>query len=202
MPCFSRSSRHSHTGFVTETMIDELALAAGRDPVTFRLDLLANQPRAAVVVRLAAEKSGWDRPFQSGPGRGRGFAYHHSFNTRVAMVAEVSVTPKTVKVERVVAAVDCGVAVNPDVVTAQVEGAIGFALSAVLRNRITLNDGMVQQRNFKSGAPEICAHEDSEHSSACRACTLFAHHNRLDFPDEALVLRCGVSNFRSVPLQF
>lgn len=148
-----RSVGHSHTGFVMETMIDELAHAAGKDPVAFRLDLLANQPRDAAVVRLAAEKSGWNRPFTSGKGRGRGFAYHSSFNTRVAMVTEVSATPKTVKVERIVAAVDCGVAVNPDIVTAQVEGAIGFAISAALRNRITLNDGMVEQKNFDDYEP-------------------------------------------------
>jgi isoquinoline 1-oxidoreductase subunit beta len=148
-----RSVGHSHTGFVMETMIDELAHIAGKDPVAFRLDLLANQPRDAAVVRLAAEKSGWDHPLTAGHGRGRGFAYHPSFNTRVAMVAEVSATPKTIKVERIVAAVDCGVAVNPDVVTAQVEGAIGFALSAVLRNRISLSDGMVQQSNFDDYEP-------------------------------------------------
>ncbi len=148
-----RSVGHSHTGFVMETMIDELAHAAGKDPVAFRLDLLANQPRDAAVVRLAAEKSGWDRPFASGNGRGRGFAYHYSFNTRVAMVAELTATPKTVKVDRIVAAVDCGVAVNPDVVTAQVEGAIGFAISAALRNRITLDEGMVEQRNFDDYEP-------------------------------------------------
>jgi isoquinoline 1-oxidoreductase subunit beta len=106
---WSRSVGHSHTGLVMETMIDELAHAAGKDPVAFRLDLLATQPRDAAIVRLAAEKSGWDSPFTSGHGRGLGFAYHHSFNTRVGMVTEVSATPKTVKVERIVAAVDCGV---------------------------------------------------------------------------------------------
>ncbi|HTS13718.1 MAG TPA: xanthine dehydrogenase family protein molybdopterin-binding subunit [Candidatus Limnocylindrales bacterium] len=148
-----RSVGHSHTGFVMETMIDELAHAAGKDPVALRLELLAGQPRDAAVVRLAAEKAGWERPFPNGHGRGRGFAYHYSFNTRVAMVAEVSTTPETVQVDRIVAAVDCGVAVNPDVVTAQLEGAIGFALSAALRNRITLSDGIVEQRNFDDYEP-------------------------------------------------
>ena len=147
-----RSVGHSHTGFVMETMIDEIAHATGRDPVALRLELLAKQPRDAAVVRLAAEKAGWSQQ-PTGKGRGRGFAYHHSFNTHVAMVADVMMDGSTIKVDRVVAAVDCGVAVNPDVVTAQIEGAIGFALSAVLRNQITLKDGMVEQRNFDDYEP-------------------------------------------------
>jgi len=124
---------HSHTGYVMETVIDEIAQATGKDPVALRLELLAKQPRDAAVVRLVAEKAGWSRPFPRGKGRGRGFAYHQSFGTRIGMVAEVSLTPETVKIERIVAAVDCGVAINPDVVTAQIEGAIGFALSMALR---------------------------------------------------------------------
>ena len=148
-----RSVGHSHTGFVMETVIDEIAHATGKDPVAFRLELLAKQPRDAAVVRLAAEKAGWSRPFPNGKGRGRGFAYHQSFGTRVGMVAEVAMTPETIKVERIVAAVDCGVAINPDVVTAQIEGAIGFALSMVLRNQVTLREGMVEQRNFDDYEP-------------------------------------------------
>jgi len=136
-----------------ETMMDEIARATGKDPVAFRLELLAKQPRDAAVVRLAAEKAGWDRPFPQGHGRGRGFAYHYSFNTRIVMVSEVSMTPEIIKVERVVAAVDCGTAINPDIVTAQVEGAIGFALSMVLRNQVTLKNGVVEQRNFDDYEP-------------------------------------------------
>jgi isoquinoline 1-oxidoreductase beta subunit len=148
-----RSVGHTHTGHVMETTIDELAHLAGKDPVAFRLDLLSEQPRDAAVVRFVAEKAGWNRPWRGGPNRARGFAYHHSFNTRVGMVAEVLVTPPTIKVERVVAAVDCGVPINPDVITAQIEGAIGFALAAVLRNQVTLKQGVVQQSNFDDYEP-------------------------------------------------
>jgi isoquinoline 1-oxidoreductase beta subunit len=148
-----RSVGHSHTGYVMETVIDEIAQATGKDPVALRLELLAKQPRDAAVVRLVAEKAGWNRPFPRGKGRGRGFAYHQSFGTRVGMVAEVSLTPETVKIERIVAAVDCGVAINPDVVTAQIEGAIGFALSTALRNQVTLREGVVEQRNFDDYEP-------------------------------------------------
>ena len=148
-----RSVGHSHTAAVMEMMLDEIAHASGKDPVAMRLELLGKQPRDAAVVRLAAEKAGWNAPHPSGKGRGRGFAYHHSFNTRVAMVAEVEVKEEFIKVERIVAAVDCGVAVNPDVVIAQIEGAIGFSLSSVLRNQVTLESGKVQQRNFDDYEP-------------------------------------------------
>jgi isoquinoline 1-oxidoreductase beta subunit len=135
-----------------ETVIDELAGLAGQDPVAFRLGLLENDPRDVAVVRLAAEKAGWGAPL-SGKGRGRGIAFHHSFGTRVAMVAEVSAREEQIKVDRMVAAVDLGIAVNPDIVAAQIEGAIGFALSMVLRNEITLHDGIVQQTNFDDYEP-------------------------------------------------
>jgi len=146
-----RSVGHTHTGYVMETMMDELAHAAGRDPVAFRLELLKQQPRDAAVIKLAAEKSGWGEKL--GKGRGRGFAYHRSFESHVAMVADVSVGPSSFKVERIVAAVDCGVAINPDVVTAQTQGAIGFALATVFRNQITLNKGAVEQSNFDDYEP-------------------------------------------------
>jgi isoquinoline 1-oxidoreductase beta subunit len=146
-----RSVGNSHTGFVMETVIDELARAARKDPVAFRLTLLQGKPRDQAVVKLAADRAGWGKPMPKG--QGRGFAYHFSFRTRVAMVAEVTVQGTAVKVDRVVAAVDCGVAVNPDLVVAQVEGAIGFALSSVLRNQITLKQGVVEQRNFDDYEP-------------------------------------------------
>jgi isoquinoline 1-oxidoreductase subunit beta len=146
-----RSVGHSHTAHVMETVLDELARLAGQDPVAFRLALLTPKPRDAAVLRLAAERTGWTQRLPAG--RGRGVAYHHSFNTRIAMVAEVSVARPAVKVDRIVAAVDCGVAVNPDVVKAQIEGAIGFALSSVLRNQITLNKGVVEQNNFDDYEP-------------------------------------------------
>ncbi|HMS82180.1 MAG TPA: xanthine dehydrogenase family protein molybdopterin-binding subunit [Nitrospira sp.] len=146
-----RSVGHSHTAFVMETILDDLAHLAKKDPLNFRLDLLAQQPRDAAVVKLAAEKSGWTYALPNG--HGRGLAYHRSFNTRVAMVAEVSVKGKAITVDRIVAAVDCGIAVNPDVIEAQIQGAIGFTLSAVLRNQITLNKGVVEQNNFYDYEP-------------------------------------------------
>jgi isoquinoline 1-oxidoreductase subunit beta len=146
-----RSVGHTHTAQAVEVMMDELALAAGQDPVSFRLDLLAGHPRHRAVLQLAAEKSGWPAPLPAG--RGRGIAVHESFNSYVAMVAEVSSTTNGVKVERVVAAVDCGIAVNPDVIRAQVEGGVGYALGAALRNQITFTDGVVDQANFDSYEP-------------------------------------------------
>jgi isoquinoline 1-oxidoreductase beta subunit len=146
-----RSVGNSHTAHVMETMMDALAQAAGHDPVEYRLGLLAKDKRAAAVVKLAAEKAGWGEKLP--PGRGRGFAFHHCFNTRVAMVADVTVTAGKLRVDRVVAAVDCGVPINPDVITAQVEGAVGFALGTVLRNRITMTDGAVEQGNFDDYEP-------------------------------------------------
>lgn len=146
-----RSVGHTHTAHVVESMIDELATTAGKDPVAFRRDLLKDNPRHVAVLDLAAEKAGWGGPLDKG--RGRGIALHESFQSFVAMVAEVAVADGKVKVERIVAAVDCGIAVNPDVVKAQVEGAVGFVLSAVTRNRITLADGEVEQANFDTYEP-------------------------------------------------
>jgi isoquinoline 1-oxidoreductase subunit beta len=133
------------------SVVDELAVMAKQDPVAFRLGLLAKQPRDTAVLKLAAQKAGWGKPLPKG--RGRGVAYHLSFGTRIAMIADVTLTGKTYKVDRIVAAVDCGVAVNPDVVTAQIEGAIGFALSTVMRNQVTLKNGVVQQNNYDDYEP-------------------------------------------------
>lgn len=146
-----RSVGHTHTAHAMESMIDELAAASDKDAVEFRLALLKDAPRDAGVLKLAAEKAGWGEKLPEG--RGRGIACHRSFNSYVAMVADVTVDEQQVKVDRVVAAVDCGVAVNPDVIEAQVEGAVGFALSAVLRNRITLQDGRVVEGNFDTYNP-------------------------------------------------
>lgn len=147
-----RSVGSTHTAYSTEVFIDELAAAAKKDPVQYRLGLLAKHPRHAGVLKLAAERAGWDKPLapaKSGERRGRGVAVHESFSTYVAQVAEVTVKPDgSFTVDRVVAAVDCGVAVNPDVIKAQVEGSVGFALSALLHGRITLKDGVVEQSNF------------------------------------------------------
>ncbi len=148
-----RSVGHTHTAFATEVFIDELAVAAERDPYLFRRDLLAQQPRLKAVLELVAAKAGWGKPLaeQQGMRRGRGIAVHESFHTFVAEVAEVSVRPDgSFRVDRVVCAVDCGLAVNPDQVRAQMEGGIGFALSAARHSAITLKEGRVEQANFDS----------------------------------------------------
>jgi isoquinoline 1-oxidoreductase subunit beta len=140
----------SHTTFAVEAFIDEVAHAAGKDPFTFRRDLLAHEPRMLAVLELVAEKAGWS----SGPlpaGRGRGIAVGEAFKTFVAQVAEVTVdTAGQVSVDRVVCAVDCGIAINPDVITAQMEGGIGFGLGAVMYGAITLKNGRVEQDNFNN----------------------------------------------------
>jgi isoquinoline 1-oxidoreductase beta subunit len=137
---------HTHTAFAVESFVDELATAAGADPVEFRRGLLQKAPRHLAVLNLAAEKAGWGSPLPAG--RGRGVAVHESFNSVVAEVAEVSVENGKVKVHRVVCAVDCGVAINPDVVRMQMESGIAFGLSAALHGEITLKDGQVEQGNF------------------------------------------------------
>lgn len=143
-----RSVGHSHMSISKEIMVDELAQAAGKDPVAFRLAHLEKHPRHAAVLRLAAEKAGWDKPFSQEKGRGRGIAVHESFESVVAHVAEVTVIGDTIRVDRVVCAVDCGVAVNPDVIKAQMQSGIGYGLSAALHGKITLTDGRVDQTNF------------------------------------------------------
>ncbi|MCJ2096518.1 xanthine dehydrogenase family protein molybdopterin-binding subunit [Methylobacterium sp. J-072] len=151
-----RSVGHTHTAHVMEVMIDELAHAADVDPVAYRLSLLAQAPRLSGVLKLAADKAGWSAKAQNKPqekGRGLGVAVHESFGSYVAMVADVTAQDSGIRVNRIVAAVDVGVPVNPDVIRAQVEGAVGFALSAVLRNRITLKDGQVQEHNFDAYEP-------------------------------------------------
>ena len=138
----------SHTTFAVEAFIDEVAHAAGADPFTFRRKLLEHEPRMKAVLELAADKAGWT----SGPlpkGKGRGIAVCEAFKSFVAQVAEVSVDDAgRIKVDRVVCAIDCGTAVNPDIIKAQMEGGIGFGLGAALYGAITLKDGRVEQSNF------------------------------------------------------
>ncbi|MEM7040258.1 MAG: molybdopterin cofactor-binding domain-containing protein, partial [Bacteroidota bacterium] len=142
-----RSVGHTHTAYVMETVMDDLAAAAGRDPVEFRLSMLKDKPREAGVLKLAAEKAGWGKSPASGVHRG--IAVHKSFNSYVAQVAEVRVDDDgEYKVERVVCAVDCGIAVNPDNIAAQMEGGIGYGLGHAIRNEITLTNGEVDQGNF------------------------------------------------------
>ncbi len=142
-----RSVGHSHTGFSVEAFLDEVAHAGGKDPYQFRRALLAHQPRMLAVLDLAVEKAHWNGPLPAG--HGRGIATHFSFDSYVAQVAEVSVEKDgTVRVHRIVAAVDCGRTVNPDTVKGQLEGGIIFGLTAALKTEITLDKGRVQQRNF------------------------------------------------------
>jgi isoquinoline 1-oxidoreductase subunit beta len=141
-----RSVGHSHTAFVVESFLDEVAHAAGKDPYALRRLLLEGHPRHLRVLELAAAKAGWGTPLPAG--RARGIAVHESFGSFVAEVAEVSVVGLTPKVHKVVAAIDCGRAVNPAGVKAQMEGAIAFGLSAALHSEITLKDGHVEQSNF------------------------------------------------------
>ena len=152
-----RSVGHSQSGYVMESLMDMAAEAAGQDPLAFRLAHLdesdPNQARFAGVLKLAAEKAGWNGS-KPGQGKGRGIAVHKSFNSYVAQIADVSVNQAgAISIDKVTCAVDCGIAVNPDVIRAQMEGGIGYGLGAVMRNEITLNAGVVQQGNFPQYEP-------------------------------------------------
>ncbi|MEH6633415.1 MAG: xanthine dehydrogenase family protein molybdopterin-binding subunit [Halopseudomonas aestusnigri] len=147
-----RSVGSTHTAYSTETFIDQLASKAGRDPVEFRRSMLKDHPRHLAALNLAAEKSNWGGPVTEG--RYRGVAVHESFNSVVAQVAEISLdNDGTLKVEKVWCAVDCGIVVNPSIVEAQMEGGIGFGLGAILRNEVTLDEGVVEQSNFHDYEP-------------------------------------------------
>jgi isoquinoline 1-oxidoreductase subunit beta len=143
-----RSVGSTHTGYATEVFIDQLARTAKQDPIEYRLALLSKQPKHAGVLKLAAEKAGTMSKLD-GVKQGRGVAVHESFSTPVAQIVDISIdADNNLKVNRVVCAVDCGIAVNPDVIRAQMEGGIGFALTAALSGEITLKEGVVQQNNF------------------------------------------------------
>ncbi|MGI9435822.1 MAG: molybdopterin cofactor-binding domain-containing protein [Geminicoccaceae bacterium] len=147
-----RSVGHTHTAYAMETMVDQLAKAADRDPVEFRRDMLSGEARKLGVLDLVAEKSGWGEPVPAG--RARGVAVHKSFSTYVAQVVEISQADDgMIKVEKVWCAVDCGIAVNPDNIASQMEGGIGYGLGAILRNEITLTEGEVDQGNFDTYEP-------------------------------------------------
>jgi isoquinoline 1-oxidoreductase subunit beta len=147
-----RSVGSTHTAYSTETFLDELAQAAGRDPLEMRRELLSRHARHLGVLNLAAEKAGWGVALSAG--QARGIAVHESFNTVVAQIAEVSRRPDGLpRVERVVCAVDCGTAINPDVVRSQMEGGIGYGLAAALWSEVTLGQGRVEQRNFDDYRP-------------------------------------------------
>lgn len=160
-----RSAGHSCNAFTMESFMDEMAHAAGRDPLEFRLGLLKNKPRARRVLQIAAEKAGWGKPLPAG--WSLGIAHHFAFGSYVAQAAAVSVDRKTrkVKVRKVVCVVDCGAVVNPDTVTAQMEGGIVFGLSAALKEKVQFARGGVASKNFKdyglltmSECPQIEVH--------------------------------------------
>lgn len=143
-----RSVGHTHTAYVVETIMDELAEAAGADPVEFRLRYLTD-PRARGVLELAAVKAG-----TIPAGLTRGIAVHKSFGSYVAEIADVRIREDgTVKVERVTCGVDCGVPINPSNIEAQIEGGLGYGLSAILREEITMTAGEVDQSNFYDYTP-------------------------------------------------
>lgn len=163
-PLWWRSVEHSFNGFVVECFIDELAAVAGKDPVDFRRSLLVkpanwkakndedpDPDRLRGVLDLAAEKVGWGKPLPKGTGRG--IATYHSFGSYIAEAAEVSVSGNGFKIDRMVAAIDCGQIVNPESVRAQAESAIIYGLSAALKNEITIKNGAVEQTNFDGFEP-------------------------------------------------
>ncbi len=162
---FWRSVGSSHNAFTVESFVDELAHAAGKDPLEFRLNLLKKHPRAQRVLQVAAEKAGWGKPLTKG--QARGIAYHLSFGSYVAEVAEVSVNKKegAIKVHKVTCAVDCGSVVHPSIVKAQMMGGLTMGLSAALKEKIEFVKGGVKSENFSdyellriSEAPEVDVH--------------------------------------------
>ena len=141
-----RSVGSSHTAFVVEGFIDELAKAAGKDPFEYRRMLMDKHPRQKKVLEYVAAKAGWKNPLPAG--RGKGIAVHESFGSVVAMVAEVSIAKNNLKVHKVTVAVDCGQVVNPDTIKAQMEGCVVFGLTAALYGEISFEKGRVKQSNF------------------------------------------------------
>jgi isoquinoline 1-oxidoreductase beta subunit len=148
-----RSVQNGPNAFVIESFIDELAHAAGKDPLEYRLAHLQNSPRSRRVLETVAEKAGWGKPAANG--QGRGIAQHTCFGTYTAQVADVSVDEKTgnIRVDRIVAAVDCGQAVAPLNVQTQIEGGVIMALSTVLREEVRFSDGGVVSANFDDYNP-------------------------------------------------
>lgn len=151
-----RSVGHSHSAYAMEVLIDMAAEAANIDPIQFRLNLLSHNNndsrRLTAVLKHVAKVANWGHPLPAN--RKRGVALHKSFNSYVAQIAEVTQNPdQSLHIERMICAVDCGVAVNPDIIAAQMQGGIGYALGAVMRNQITLTKGVVDQSNFPDYEP-------------------------------------------------
>ena len=150
---FWRSVGHSHNAFFGESFIDELAHAAGKDPLAYRMALLQDAPRHRAVLLLAAERAGWPGHGQATPfaaGRARGVALHECFGSVVAEIVEASLENGRPRVHRVVCAADIGTVINPGIVAQQFEGGVIFALSAALHGRIDIEGGVVKQTNFPS----------------------------------------------------
>ncbi len=150
---FWRSVGASHNGFTVESFVDEMAHLAGKDPLEFRLEHLKEHPRSTRLLQTVAEKAGWGKPIKKG--EGRGIAWAIAFGTFVAEVAEVSVDRKegTIRVHRVIAAIDCGPIVNPAIITAQVKGAVIMGLSAALKEKMNFAKGGVSSSNFDDYTP-------------------------------------------------
>jgi isoquinoline 1-oxidoreductase subunit beta len=143
-----RSVSHALNAFANESFVDELAIAAGKDPYAYRMSLLEKQPRFANVLKLAADKAGWGTPLPAG--RSRGIALMEGYDTYMAQVAEISLEGGAVKVHKVTVAADLGRMVNPDTVEAQIQSSIVFGLGAATMQEITLVNGRVQQTNFNT----------------------------------------------------
>jgi len=141
-----RSVGNTHTAFAMESFVDEIAAASRRDPLELRRELLKGDPRRLKVLETAAEKAGWGQKLPAG--MGRGLAVHESFGSIVAQVADVSVDQGKIRVHKVVCAIDCGTAVNPDGVVAQMQGGIVYGLSAALYGAVHIKNGRVQESNF------------------------------------------------------
>jgi isoquinoline 1-oxidoreductase beta subunit len=152
-----RSVAHSQNAFFTESFIDEVAAAAGQDPVAFRITLLTGNPRMTRVLRRAAELSGWGQPLAplpDGTRKARGIGLHRAFGSVIAQVVEVSIgEAKQIRVHRVVCVLDCGLPVNPNLIRQQIEGGLIYGLSAALHGEITVDKGQVQQSNFHDYPP-------------------------------------------------
>lgn len=152
-----RSVAHSFNAFFVESFVDELALAAKIDPVVFRRSLLDGKRRHLNVLATVAKMAGWGEPLlrtTDGQAQALGLAMHESFGSVVAQVAKVSLGPdQTIRVHEVICVVDCGLAVNPNLVRQQMEGGIVYGLSAVLHGRIDIEQGLVRQSNFHDYAP-------------------------------------------------
>jgi isoquinoline 1-oxidoreductase beta subunit len=151
-----RGAAHGYTAFFTECFVDELAAAAGVDPLSFRIGLLGDRPRLARALSTAAARGGWDG---GGPGSGQGLAAHSAFGSHVAMLVQAHLDDaQQIAVDRVVAAVDCGRVINPDIVRQQIEGAIVFGLGAATGAALTVTKGIVDQRNLDALKLPTLAH--------------------------------------------